>query len=59
MLDKTLEPYLNYLCRKSEEKFTGKTKFELNWFKGGITNMIDAKKPLPGVIEEESKRLTR
>lgn len=57
MIDKSIEPYLNYLRSLSEKKFTGKIKFELNWRNGGISNMNIESQPLPGVTEEESVRL--
>jgi hypothetical protein len=56
-VDKSVVPYINYLCDQSEKELTGKTAFELNWFKGGITNMNRENKPLPGVQETESVRL--
>jgi len=56
-VDKSVIPYLLYLCDSSEKELTGKTAFELNWFKGGITNMNRNKNPLSGVEETESVRL--
>ena len=54
MLDKTVQPYIDYIRDLSDREFTGRTKFELNWFKGGIANMNIETEPLPGVIQTES-----
>lgn len=56
-LDNSVTPYVNYICELSERKFSGKTDFQLNWQKGGITNMNIKTEPLPGVVAQESVRL--